>query len=87
MSTYTVKYNRTTNHIDGIAVRTQSTGADDNSGVVGYYAESTCGALTRGWFANGFSSDDLAEVLEEAGYGDRKLCKRCEKAANQALGL
>ncbi|MEV7402856.1 hypothetical protein AB0N93_20995 [Streptomyces sp. NPDC091267] len=83
---YTVKYNRTTNHIDGIDGRTVA--AHDGKatgGEVPYYAENACGSLTRYSFANGFSSDSLADVLEAARKDGRKLCKTCEKAALAAL--
>jgi hypothetical protein len=83
---YTVKYNRTTNHIDGLDGRTVAThNGEATGGEVPYYAENSCGSLTRYSFANGFSSDSLADVLDDARKGGRKLCKTCEKAALAAL--
>ena len=82
---FTLKYNRTTNHIAGLEVRTQTTG-EAKDGVVGYFAENTCGSLTRSRLATGTSNTDLAELLRVARIpGSRKLCKTCEKAATAAL--
>jgi hypothetical protein len=78
MSEYTVKYNRTTNHIAGIAERTK--GSDFN------YAVSACPVLSRSYnLANGKAYGSLAEALENARKGGRKLCKKCEAAAVAAL--
>src|SRR3546814_10369414 len=46
MSTYTVQYNRSTNHIDGIDAKCTSTG-EERGGVVASYAQNACGVLTR----------------------------------------
>lgn len=74
---YQIRYNRTTNHIEGIDERTA--GSDLN------YALSACPVLSRSYnLANGEGSDDLAEILASARQG-RKLCKHCEKAAEAAL--
>ncbi|MFE3591959.1 hypothetical protein ACFXOY_31150 [Streptomyces niveus] len=81
---YTVKYNRSTNHIDGLTVRTTG-GGKDMGDHVSYYAENACGSLTRYRFAQGKSYDSLAEALEDARKGGRKLCKTCEKAATAQL--
>lgn len=82
---FTVKYNRTTNHIDGIESATMG-GGNEVGGVVGYYAQSACSALTRGRFATGKQTEDLAEALKSARIaGGRKVCKKCEKAAEAAL--
>ncbi|MFB8107292.1 hypothetical protein ACFC3O_31555 [Streptomyces sp. NPDC056007] len=80
MSGYTIKYNRTTNHIDGLTIRTTGSGKDMGDHV-SYYAESACGSLTRYRFAQGAEFATLAEALEAARKGGRKLCKTCEKAA------
>lgn len=77
---YTIKYNRKTNHIAGLTERTQSTG-EERGGVVAYYAENACGALTRYRFADGTSHESLADALSAARAGERNLCKTCEKAA------
>ncbi|MEU9388682.1 hypothetical protein AB0D86_01615 [Streptomyces sp. NPDC048324] len=84
MSSYTVKYNRTTNHIDGLTVRTTG-GGKDMGDHVSYYAENACGSLTRYRFAQGATYATLAEALEAARKGGRKLCKTCEKAAEAQI--
>ncbi|MFF4424172.1 hypothetical protein ACFY04_25885 [Streptomyces sp. NPDC001549] len=81
---YTVKYNRTTNHIGGLTVRTTGDGKDMGDHV-SYYAENACGSLTRYRFADGASYGSLADALEGARKGGRKLCKTCEKAAEAQL--
>jgi hypothetical protein len=86
---FSIKYNRTTNHIAGIAERTVSNQSAENAnryGAVAYYAENACGSLTRYRFADGASFESLADALEAARKaGGRKLCKTCEKAAEAAL--
>jgi hypothetical protein len=86
---FSIKYNRTTNHIAGIAERTVSNQSAENAnryGAVAYYAENACGSLTRYRFADGDSFESLADALEAARKaGGRKLCKTCEKAAEAAL--
>jgi hypothetical protein len=86
---FSIKYNRTTNHIAGIAERTVSNQSAENAnryGAVAYYAENACGSLTRYRFAEGASFESLADALEAARKaGGRKLCKTCEKAAEAAL--
>ncbi|MFE6159822.1 hypothetical protein ACFQ7F_13025 [Streptomyces sp. NPDC056486] len=77
---YTVKCNRTTNHIDGLEVRTQSSG-EEKGGAVVRYSEKACGSLTRYSFVSGPEFDSLADALDDARKGTRKLCKTCEKAA------
>lgn len=86
---FQLKSNRSSYHIDGIAARTQSSGQDTGTGAVPYFAESTCGALTRGRFQIDLESDDLAKVLADAQlkarvYG-RKMCKNCEAAAEAVI--
>ncbi|ARX87875.1 hypothetical protein SMD44_07357 [Streptomyces alboflavus] len=81
--TYRIRYNRTTNHIDGIAERTKGTDLD--------YAFSACPAISRATtsisvsLAVGEEFDDLGEALQAARTGRRKLCKACEKAAVAVL--
>lgn len=86
---FTVKYNRTTNHIDGLTVRTVSTQTDEEinaSGVVDYYAENACPSLTRYRYAQGAQFEDVADALDAArAAGGRKLCKHCEKAAEAMI--
>jgi hypothetical protein len=81
---FSIRYNRTTNHIDGIEVRTPEAG-EERGGVVPYYAQNACGVITRGTLAQGKSFDSLADALENARKGGRKLCKKCEAAALAAL--
>jgi hypothetical protein len=87
--TYTIKSNRSSYHIAGIATRTNHAGEDKGTGAVPYYAESTCGALTRGRFQDDFQTDDLAEAVAKfellARVYNRKACANCAKAADQAL--
>ncbi|MFD7611003.1 hypothetical protein [Streptomyces sp. NPDC059828] len=84
MSGYTIKYNRTTNHIDGLTVRSTG-GGKDMGDHVSYYAENACGSLTRYRFAQGATYATLAEALEAARKSGRKLCKTCEKAAEAQI--
>ncbi|MFE2245239.1 hypothetical protein [Streptomyces lavendulae] len=82
--TYVVKYNKSTNHIDGIGSRSAGEG-EERGGVVGYYAQNACSSLTRYTFADGSSHEVLSKALEAARKGDRKLCKTCEKAAEAQI--
>jgi hypothetical protein len=86
---FSIKYNRTTNHIAGIAERTVSNQSAENAnryGAVAYYAENACGTLTRSRLADGRAYESLAEALDAAkAAGGRKLCKNCLKAAEAAL--
>lgn len=84
MSNYSIRYNRSTNHIAGIAAKCTSTG-EEKGGVVADYAENACGVLTRGRLAQGASYETLTEVLEAARKSARKVCKTCEKAALAAI--
>ncbi len=88
---YTLKGNRSTVHIAGLAERTTSTGTE-RGGVVGYYAQSACAGLTR----SGHRMEqlgtytDLAEAIVRAEYATysisgRKVCKSCLAAATAAL--
>ncbi|MFJ9616698.1 hypothetical protein [Streptomyces noursei] len=81
---YTIKYNRTTNHIDGLSIRTTSTG-EEAGGVVAYCAENACGALTRHRFATGEEFETVIAALHAAREGGRKLCKTCEKVAEAMI--
>ncbi|QKY78638.1 hypothetical protein SEA_DRYAD_100 [Streptomyces phage Dryad] len=82
---YSIRYNRTTNHIAGIAAKCTSSG-EERGGVVVEYAENACGSLTRYALAEGKSFEDLREALDAARItGGRKVCKRCEKAALAAI--
>lgn len=86
MSTYTIKYNRSSIHIDGLEIRTTSSG-EEKGGVVTYYAENACGALTSSGtrMATAGTSHDVADALKKArGKANalgNKLCKKCEAAA------
>jgi hypothetical protein len=89
---FTIKANRSTVHIEGIEERTRSLGEDNGSGIVPYYAESACGALTR----SGHRMQMLGEYegieralnsAELATYSisGRKVCKTCKAAAEALL--
>jgi hypothetical protein len=80
MSTFTIRYTRTANHIEGIANRTKDSADGLN------YALSACPSLSRNVtkMAKGFSSEDLAEVLANAPRS-RKLCQTCKAAAEAQL--
>ncbi|WP_424213185.1 hypothetical protein ACN20G_14465 [Streptomyces sp. BI20] len=77
---FTIKYNATTNHIDGVAIRTTS-GGSDAGGYVTDYSQNACGSITRYRLAAGKTYNSLADALNAARQGGRKLCKTCEKAA------
>lgn len=87
---YTIRYNRSTTHIEGCDAATQSTG-EERGGVVSYYAQSACGSLTRYGhsMAVGKSYENAAEALEagraNAAASGRKFCKKCELAAKWAV--
>lgn len=87
---YTIRYNRSTTHIEGCDAATQSTG-EERGGVVEYYAQSACGSLTRYGhsMAVGKTYEDAAEALEagraNAAASGRKFCKNCEIAAKWAV--
>jgi hypothetical protein len=80
MSNFTIKYNRSTNHIDGIECKSQGTG-EEQGGVVGYYAQNACGVITRGRLATGKSYATIQEAYEAASKHTRRICKTCAKAA------
>jgi uncharacterized Zn finger protein (UPF0148 family) len=77
---FTIKYNRTTSHIDGLTIRSTG-GGNDMSDHISDYSQNACGSLTRYQFAQGKSFATVAEALEAARKDGRKLCKTCEKAA------
>lgn len=86
----TIKYNRSTTHIDGLEIRTSSTQSSEQanaSGVVAYYAENACGSLTRSArnMATGKSFEGAAEALKHADALGRKVCKNCRAAAMMAI--
>jgi hypothetical protein len=86
---YIVKSNRSSYHIDGIATRTQGTGEDTGTGAVPYFAESVCGALTRGRFQEDFVTEDLAEALKRqqllASVYNKRACLNCSRAAESVI--
>lgn len=73
---YTIRYNRTTNHIEGLEVLT--------AGSETQWSQNACGALTRGGLAVGKTVETVEQALKAARVS-RKLCKNCEKAAEAAL--
>lgn len=90
---FTIRWNARTAHLQGVVNRTVYTGngEDNGSGVVPYYAESACAALTRSGFRMGTAHtlDTLAEALSElrdfAEANGLKVCANCERAAAAAL--
>lgn len=76
MSDYRIRYNRTTNHIEGLEVRT--------AGSETVWSLSACGSLTRGGLAVGKAYDTVADALKAA-KATRKVCKHCLKAAELQL--
>jgi hypothetical protein len=81
---FTIKYNRTTNHIAGMEARTTG-GGTESGAVVSNWAQNVCGAMTRSRLATGASFETLAEAVAAARItGGRKLCKTCAKAADAA---
>lgn len=92
--TYAIRYNLRTAHLQGVAPRTVYTGdgEDNGSGVVPYYAESACGALSRSGarFANRpldatTIADALRELREFATDRGLKVCSNCERAAEASI--
>lgn len=82
---YQIKYSRATNHLAGVAERTQSTGSETGDGV-SYYAQSACAQVTRGNLANGRAYESLADAVADLECPqDRKACKRCLAAAKAQL--
>lgn len=89
----TIRYNRSSVHIQGLTERT--TGAVNNkaevTGVVSYYAESACGGLTRSGYKMAVSNtyDNAEAALKGAQLKARalglKMCKSCEKAAQRMI--
>ena len=84
---FTIKANRSTVHIAGLAERTKSTGTE-RGGVVAYYAESACAGLTRSGHRMETlgSYEDVADAIKNATYATysisgRKVCKNCLAAA------
>jgi len=80
MGEYTIHYNRTSNHISGLLIRTAGDGSQTDP------AFNACPVLTRGTsLARGKSFTEVAEALKAARSSSaatgRKLCKKCEQAA------
>lgn len=83
--TYTVRYSRATNHLDGLHTRSKGSG-DENGGVVGYYPESTCAQISKGGLAVGKSFESLSAAVAWMKIpGGRNACKRCLAAAEAEL--
>lgn len=84
--------NRNSVHIDGINARTQG-GGNDTGDHVTYFAETACGALTRGRFEYRTPEvadiNDMSQVLKaaqlNADINGRKLCRNCAKAAQEII--
>lgn len=91
---FTLKYNRTTNHIEGLTVRTNSNQTSEQanvSGVVAYSAQNACGSVTRSGsrMATSRSFETVSEALAYAEASSkatgRKLCKVCKAAAEAMI--
>jgi hypothetical protein len=76
---FTVKYNKTSNHISGIEARTE--GSDLN------YAASACGSLSRSGhrMAVAKSYDSVADALKAIQTSTRSACKNCVAAAEALI--
>lgn len=90
MTTYTVLYNRSSVHINGLATRSTGRGTDMGDHI-SYYAQNACGALSRGASTMQASktSENVTEILKaargtSAAVGN-KLCKKCEAAAEAMI--
>jgi hypothetical protein len=72
---YTIRYNKNTNHIQGLSEKLTSSQFN--------YATSACPALSRsGTFMSvGFSTNDINEAVRAANSGTRNACKTCLKKA------
>lgn len=85
-----IRYNRSTTHIEGIPACTPGTG-EERGGVVGYYAQSACAGLTRSGYKMAYGDTGFTTATEalkaaraNASASGRKLCANCEKAAKWA---
>lgn len=75
---YQIRYNAKKNHIAGITEATK--GSEFN------YALSACPALSAHEMAEGPTSDNLLEIVEQARkWNQKKLCMFCETAAKREL--
>lgn len=81
---FRAKYNMSTVHIDGLSIRTK--GSDLN------YSLSACSALTRNGYRMAASREGFNDVREAlaaargvASALGRKLCKKCEQAAEAQI--
>lgn len=92
--TYAIRYNLRTAHLQGVAPRTVYTGdgEDNGSGVVPYYAENACGALSRSGARFATRATDataesaaLRELREFATDRGLKVCRNCERAAEASI--
>jgi len=91
--TFTIRYNARTVHLEGIAERTTGPATDNSAatGVVAYYAQSACAALTRS--GTGMAVADTLDTLADALTALRdfaesrglKVCANCQRAATATL--
>lgn len=72
---YSIRYNRTTNHITGFNLNASATDTTMN----------TCGSVTRSTLAQGKSFETLAEVRAYIETAQRRICKNCLKALDAAI--
>jgi hypothetical protein len=80
---FTIKYNRNTNHIDGLDIRSAGTEMD--------YAKSSCPTLSRNGYAlaTGRKLDTVEEALKAVRSSQRatgrKACRHCVAAAEAMI--
>lgn len=72
---YSIRYNRTTNHITGFDLNANATDATMN----------TCGSVTRSTLAQGKTFETLAEVKTYIESNQRRTCKTCLKVLEAAI--
>jgi hypothetical protein len=91
---YTIRYNARTAHLDGIPERTTGPATDNSAttGVVSYYAQSACAALTRSGTRMSVYGDPIDSIAlaidtfhDVAKWKGVKLCSNCERAATKAI--
>jgi hypothetical protein len=81
-TSYTIKYNRSSNHITGLAIRTE--GGDFT------YSKSHCSTVSGfGQLATGETHETVEAAYEAAQLSSdvtgRKLCKKCSAAAEAMI--
>lgn len=91
---YTIRYNARTVHLDGIPEHTTGPATDNSAttGVVAYYAQSACAALTRSGTRMSVYGDPIDSIAlaidtlrDVAKWKGLKACSNCERAAATTL--